>query len=255
MIKKILMNYTQLKVEEKNQVVWIRLNRPDKMNALTAEMMEQWVHALEATKENENCKVIVVTGEGRAFSAGIDLTMFQKASKETGLKMHKDGLRIMQLLETLPVPTIAMVNGFCFTGAMELLMAFDLIYTADEAKIGDTHAKWGIKPNWGMTQRLQHQVGLRKAKEMSFTAQPISGKEAERIGLANKSVPLSDLQKTVDEVTAQIIENSSQTIAGVKTMYEFGSKHTLKEGIQFEHDYQFETSDKKENLENFKKNI
>ena len=249
------MDYTQIKVEEKDQVIWITLSRPDKLNALTPVMLNQWVHALEATQKNENCKVIVVTGEGRAFSAGVDLAVFQETKVEPGFRMHEDGMRIMELLETLPVPTIAMVNGFCFTGAMELMMAFDLIYVADEAKIGDTHAKWGIPPKWGMTQRLQNVVGVRKAKELSFTTRTIYGKEAEQIGLANKSVPLADLQKTVDEVTAKIIGNSSQAIKAIKEMYEYGNKHTLEQGIQFELDYEVEFTDKKDDLKDFKNKI
>ena len=249
------MDYTQIKVEEKDQVVWITLNRPEKMNALTPEMLVQWNHALEATKENKNCKAIVVTGEGRAFSAGVDLSVFQKTKVEPGFDMHKDGMSIMHHLETLSVPTIAMVNGFCYTGAMELMMAFDLIYVADEAKIGDTHAKWGIPPKWGMTQRLQNQVGARKAKEMSFTTQPVTGIEAARIGLANKSVPLVELRKTVEEVTTKIVGNSSQAIKAIKEMYEFGNKNTLAQGIQFELDYEVVFTDKQDDLKNFKDKI
>ena len=104
--------------------------------------------------------------------------------------MWQDGIAVIHLLENMPQVTIAMLNGYCFTGAMEIMMAFDLVVAADEAKIGDTHTKWGIPPKWGMTQRLMDQVGMRKAKELSFTAQAISGKEAEKIGLVNKSIQI-----------------------------------------------------------------
>ena len=137
----------------------------------------------------------------------------------------------------------------------KFLMAFDLIIAAKEAKIGDTHAKWGILPKWGMTQRLLQQVGLRKAKELSFTAQPISGKEAERIGLVNKAVPLEALKSTVTQLVEQIIENSSQTISAIKQLYQYGSQHTLEEGLQYELDFQMELTDKTDTLKNFKNKL
>jgi enoyl-CoA hydratase len=161
----------------------------------------------------------------------------------------------MHILEHCPQVTIAMLNGYCFTGAMEIMMAFDLIVAAEEAKIGDTHTKWGIPPKWGMTQRLQAQVGLRKAKELSFTAKAISGTEAARIGLINKAVPLEGLKETTDTLIAQILENSAQTIAAVKTLYQYGSTHTLREGMIYERDYKMELTDKVDALKDFKNRI
>lgn len=105
------------------------------------------------------------------------------------------------------------------------MMYFDLIVAADDARIGDTHAKWGIMPTWGMTQRLPRLVGLNKAK-ISFTCQPISGKEAERIGLVNRAVPLEDLSKVSLEMANAILQNSAQTIAALKQLYNDGM-HTL----------------------------
>jgi len=162
---------------------------------------------------------------------------------------------VIRMLETMPQVTICQLNGYCFTGAMEIMLAFDLIIAADEAKIGDTHTKWGILPKWGMTQRLMNQVGMRKAKELSFTAKTISGQEAERIGLVNQSVPLRQLETTVKELTQQMLANSQQTIKAVKEMYQFGNTHALPEGLQFELDYQAELTDKTDTLKKFKNNM
>ena len=246
---------TQIIVEKQNHIAWIKLNRPDKMNALTPVMLREWKTALKELENDPDCRIIVVTGEGRAFSAGVDMDFFKNEKVEPGNPFHVLGMEVMHLLETSSKPNIAMVNGYCFTGAMELMMAFDLIIAADEAKIGDTHTKWGIPPKWGMTQRLQNQVGVRKAKELSFTAEAISGKEAARIGLANKSVPLADLKMTVKAMAEKIIQNSPQGLAVVKNMYQFGNLHTLKEGIQYELDYEADISDKRDALVDFKKNI
>ena len=249
------MSYSQIKFQQVDSIAWITLFRPDKLNSLTPVMLKELVNLLTKLNHDENCKVIVVTGEGRAFSAGVDLDVFKITKVEPGYKMHQDGMKIMELLETSDKVTIAMVNGYCFTGAMELMMAFDLIVAADEAKIGDTHAKWGIPPKWGMTQRLMAQVGKRKAMELSFTTEAISGKEAERIYLINKSVPLTELKSTVETLAQKITKNSAQTIAAIKKLYQYGSLHSLKEGIQYELDLKTELTDKADQLKDFKKNL
>lgn len=249
------MEWTQIKYNRLDNIAWITLNRPEKLNALTEVMLQEWRQLLTEISKDDDCRVVVVQGEGKSWSAGVDLSMFQKTKVEPGYQMWEDGLEIMRLLENMPQVTIAMLNGYCFTGALEILMAFDLIVAADEAKIGDTHAKWGIPPKWGMTQRLMHQVGMRKAKELSFTAKTISGQEAAAIGLVNQSVPLSQLKETVDALIGQILQNSAQTIAAVKQLYQFGSLNTLKEGLDFERDYKMELTDKTKELKDFKKVI
>ncbi len=249
------MNLTEIKYEKKGEIAWITLFRPEKLNAFTAVMLQEWRTLLETIEKDNSCRVVIVQGEGKSWSAGVDLSVFQKTKIEPGFKMWEDGMAIMALLENMPQVTIAKLNGYCFTGALEILMAFDLIVAADEAKIGDTHAKFGIPPKWGMTQRLREQVGLRKAKELSFTAKTISGKEAEAIGLVNQSVPLAALQETTENLANQIIKNSAQTISAIKHLYQYGNLHTLKEGLDYEIEFKVELTDKIDTLKNFKKEI
>ncbi len=172
----------------------------------------------------------------------------------TADQIIKDGNEIARLLRNMPQPAIAQIHGHCYTGATELMMFFDLIIAAEDAKIGDTHAKWGIMPTWGMTQRLPRLVGVMKAKELSFTCKPISGKEAERIGLVNKAVPLDDLDKTVLELAYDILQNSAQTIAAMKKLYNEGMDTTLAEGLQIESAFKTEITDRTEFLRGFEKN-
>jgi enoyl-CoA hydratase/carnithine racemase len=134
-------------------------------------------------------------------------------------------------------------------------LAFDMVFAADSAKIGDTHSKWGIPPKWGMTVRLMHQVGLKKAKELSFTAEPISGKEAERIGLVNQSVPLEELEALVQRKADLIIGNSYQTIAAEKELYEFTKTNLLNDSIKNEQDFEINLTDKTDTLKNFKNKL
>ncbi len=247
------MDYTEIHLQHSGELATLTLNRPQKLNALTPNLIHEMEHALKKLARDKTCRVVVVTGAGRAFSAGVDLSVFENSKVEPGYDMHESGMEVMRLLEEMPQVCIAKVNGYCFTGAMELMMAFDLIYAAEEAKIGDTHSKWGILPKWGMTQRLARHVGLLKAKELSFTAEAITGKEAERIGLVTAAFPLVELDKKVDQLIQKILGNSADGIKAIKHIYNQGFKRTLSEGLQFELDYEVEISDHSEKLNNFKK--
>lgn len=249
------MKYTEIKFREEGEVAYIALNRPNKMNALTETMLVEWRDCMKMISENNAIRVVVIKGEGRAWSAGVDLSVFQNTKVEPGHKIYQDSVELIDLIESMPQIVIGAINGYTYTGAMEIMLAFDLIIAAEEAKIGDTHTKWGIPPKWGMTQRLQHQVGLRKAKELSFTAEAISGKEAERIGLVNKAVPLEKLDDEVDVLVQKILANSKQGVQAIKHLYQVGTNLPLHEGIQYERDYKMVVTDKADELKNFKDKI
>lgn len=235
----------------------IIFNRPESMNALSPSLMAEFRAAIETVAADEEVKVLIVTGAGKAWSAGVDLKQLNSGIENgtfTADQFLEDGQVAMNLLQTMPKPTIAAVNGYCFTGALEVLMVFDIVIAAEEAMIGDTHTKWGVLPKWGMSQRLSQLVGPQKARELSFTAEPISGKEAARIGLVNKAVPLAELDDTVHEIVNKILKNSAQTIAGMKHLYLQGELGTLKDGLQTELDYQVPITDRVEFLKNFENN-
>jgi enoyl-CoA hydratase/carnithine racemase len=243
--------YQDILFSQEAGVAKVTLNRPSVLNALSPNLIAELADVARKVSLDESIKVFVVTGAGRAWSAGVDL----KALNESIEGGHFSNFEVMEMgaafiltLQAMPQVTIAKVNGHCYTGATELMLAFDL------AQIGDTHTKWGIAPKWGMTQRLQQKVGLMKAMELSFTAQPVSGKEAERIGLVNKSVPLAELEPTVNQVVEKIKGNSAQTIAAMKNMYYFGAQHGLHRGLEYEWQADFKITDREEFLRNFEKN-
>ena len=210
------MNYQNIIVERQESIAIISLNRPAALNALSPNLIRELKLALQEIAQDNTYNVLIVKGAGRAFSAGVDLKAMNESlvgGQFTADEILQDGNQIAKILRTMPQPAIALVHGHCYTGATELMMFFDLIIAAEDAKIGDTHAKWGILPKWGMSQRLPRLVGVLKAKEMSFTCKPITGKEAERIGLVNRAVPLEDLEKTGMEMANEILQNSAQTIA------------------------------------------
>ncbi len=251
------MNYQNLIYHQEGAIVKITLNRPDKMNALSPALVQELKEAAKCVAEDDSVKVLIINGAGRAWSAGVDLQALNESIQGGQFSADQiliDGNEFIHTIQTMPKVAIAMVNGFCYTGATEFMLAFDLIYAAEEAKIGDTHSKWGIAPKWGMTQRLPQMVGILKARELSFTAQPVTGKEAERIGLVNKAVPLAELENTVNEVAAHILNNSAQAIAAMKSLYYQGMNTTLKEGIEIEYKAHFEINDREEFLRNFQEN-
>lgn len=256
------MAYQNILIDTNDRVTTITLNRPAVMNAISPNLMRELKEAIQAVSQDDLCNVLIVKGAGRAFSAGVDLKALTDSSGTPGIRngqftsddLTNDANAIARLLRTMTQPAIAVVHGHCYTGAMELMMLFDLIIAADDAQIGDTHAKWGILPKWGMTQRLPRLVGVMKAKELSFTAKPITGKEAERIGLVNRAVPLADLDQTVQELAQQILSNSPQTIAAMKHLYNEGMSTTLADGLALESAFTTDITDRTEFLNNFEKN-
>jgi enoyl-CoA hydratase/carnithine racemase len=251
------MEYQDIIIEQQGAITIITLNRPASLNALTPLMIRELKNALKIISADNNCKVLILKGAGRAFSAGVDLKAMNESlvgGQFTSYEIIQEGNEIANILRMMPQPAIVQVHGHCYTGATELMMFFDLIVASEDAKIGDTHAKWGIMPTWGMTQRLPRLVGIMKAKELSFTCKPISGKEAERIGLVNRAVPLEELDKTVLELANDILQNSAQTIAALKHLYNEGIHTTLEEGLKIETDYKVQITDRTEFLRAFEKN-
>ncbi|WP_064197069.1 MULTISPECIES: enoyl-CoA hydratase/isomerase family protein [Emticicia] len=251
------MNYENIIIEKQEAITWIYLNRPASLNALTPQLIQELKVAIQAVAEDKNCRVLIVKGSGRAFSAGVDLKAMNESlvgGQFTAVDILNTGNEIAHLLQSMSQPTIALVHGHCYTGATELMMFFDLIIAAEDAKIGDTHAKWGILPKWGMSQRLPRLVGTLKAKEMSFTCKAITGKEAEQLGLVNKAVPTEELDQAGIKLAQEIIQNSAQTIAALKHLYNEGMSTTLVDGLKIESEFMTEITDRTDFLRGFEKN-
>ena len=246
----------QVLTERDGAVATVRLHRPDALNAITPLMLGQLVEALETISGDESASVVVLTGTGRAFSAGVDLKALGSARPsdgEVGGDLNTPARRVTELLETIPQATIAKVNGFCFTGALELAIACDVVIVADEAKLGDTHAKWGLRPTWGMSQRLPRLVGMQVAKELSFTARTILGAEAAELGLALRSVPLDELDTHVASLAAEIAANSAGSIAAYKDLYRAATGGSLADGLAYEASTDYRIADTGDRLSSFKK--
>ncbi len=218
-------------------VTTITLNRPDALNALTPDMLVALDTAVGVAIDDPSQHVVVLTGSGRAFSAGVDLKALGDRDIPNGVVgdiLDVPARALTAKLADGPLVSIAKINGFCFTGALELALACDLRIVADEAKLADTHAKFGLRPTWGMSQRLPATVGMPVARDLSLTARTVSGSEAAAIGLATRSVPRVELDAVVENLVGQILANSDGSLRAYKDLYRAASELGLNEGLQYE---------------------
>ena len=195
-----------IKREDANGVATLIINRPDKLNALNVPVFQELdthIDALE--KETETIGCIVLRGSGRCFSAGHDLGDIAAGEQ---LPRQNFQAHVIEHLATLPLPVITAVHGHCYTCALELALAGDIILASENAKFADTHAKWALTPVWGMSQRLPRRVGRIKAAEMMLTAKTYSGQEAEAMGLCNTCYADDEFDASVQNFCAGMLENS-----------------------------------------------
>jgi enoyl-CoA hydratase len=209
----------------------LTLNRPDKLNALTVAMFAELRAHVLALADDDTVGCVVLRGAGRCFSAGHDLSDIAGGEAVPSRGWHSETLR---LLEKLPKPVIAAVHGHCYTGALEVALAADFIVAADDARFGDTHAKWALTPVWGMSQRLPRRVGTATAKRLMFTADMIDAAEAVRIGLAEYAVPAAAFEAEVAALAGRIVANSAFSHAANKPLLDATEGRPLDAGLAWE---------------------
>ena len=212
-----------LLVNLENNILVITLNRPEALNAYRPEMLIEIREIILKTEDDPNVAVIVIEGAGKAFSAGVDLKVLQGFDPEAGKigdLFDKPAALAWDTFRKSRCPIIAKVHGACFTGALEMALHCDFIFTTLDTKFGDTHAKFGLRPTWGMSQTLSQAIGVRKAKDMSFSARTVLGDEAVRLGIANEAVEDKDaLDALVDKRAGQIASNSQASVSAFKDLY------------------------------------
>ncbi|BBO91165.1 enoyl-CoA hydratase/isomerase family protein [Desulfosarcina ovata] len=204
-------------IYDKNDGVAIaRLNRPQVLNAMNKRLWLDMQAALDDARADETVKVVVITGEGRAFSTGADL----KESKTRSIDAYRDYLVSLQEVSRSVIrfekPTIAAINGYAVGSGYELALACDIRIAAEEAKIGSPEAKVTSSVTGGAFRLVQDLIGPGKARELLFTGEYIDGSEAMRIGLVNRAVPLDALMPTVMEMAAKIAANSGFSLKMIK---------------------------------------
>ena len=248
-----------LLVNLENNILTITLNRPEALNAYRPEMLVEIREIIAQTEDDPNVAVIVIEGAGKAFSAGVDLKVLQGFDPDSGKigdLFDKPAALAWDAFRKSRCPIIAKVHGACFTGALEMALHCDFIFTTLDTKFGDTHAKFGLRPTWGMSQTLSQAIGVRKAKDMSFSARTVLGDEAVRLGIANEAVEDKDaLDALVDKRAGQIASNSQASVSAFKDLYDVAQSglsmdDALKE--EFSREYP-DIKDTNDRLAGFKK--
>lgn len=227
-------SYKNIKLDVKNNILYIVISRPDKLNALNFQTLEELKNVLWEAYDDKEVKSIIITGEGeKAFVAGADISEFTQLNKINSRKIAENGQDIFSLIEKCPKPVIAAVNGFALGGGCELALACHMRVASDNAKMGLPEVTLGILPGYGGTQRLTLLVGKGKAFEMIMTGDMITAEHALQIGLVNYVVPQSQLLAKCEEILGRIMFRApvaiAQTVECVNAVY-----NETKDGYEVE---------------------
>ena len=251
---KARMVYQNILLETKDRVSILTINRPDKRNALNQATRDEILQALDSLESSADSRVLIVTGAGdKAFIAGADIGEFEGRTALTQREAMK-GRRIFDAVEEFPKPVIAMINGFCLGGGMELALACDLRFAADNAKLGQPEINLGIIPGGGGTQRLTRLVGEGKSMELILTGDLIDAAQAKTIGLVNEVFPAAELQDRVRAVALRLAEKSPIAMQMAKEAVKTAARSNLREGLDRETDLfclTFGSEDKAEGVRAF----
>jgi enoyl-CoA hydratase/carnithine racemase len=212
-------NYKFWQVNVEDNILWARIHRPDKKNAINQPVIEEYLQILQKAEKDPSLRALIISSiSDEIFCSGADIEWFAQLGEPEGRNASTVAQNIFGRAETLPIPVIAAVKGLCLTAGFELMLACDIIICADNAKLGQIETKYGLTPGGGGTQRLTRLVGPIKSREMIYTAKIISAAEALSIGLINSVVPLADLDKSVKDFCNQMAKNSPRAIKEAKIL-------------------------------------
>jgi enoyl-CoA hydratase len=251
------MTYQNLTLEpaENGQVAVLTINRPKALNALNAETLEELLHALARVAADPAARVLLVTGGGdKAFIAGADIAAMQNMSALEARVFSEKGQRVMQAIEALPIPAIALVNGYALGGGCELAMSCDWIIASERAVFGQPEVNLGIPPGFGGTQRLARIVGRARALELVTTGRSVKAEEALRIGLVNDVVAAAQLMEKGLEMARMVAAKAPVAVRVAKQAVQRGLDMDLANGCVLETTlfaFAFGTDDRKEGMSAF----
>ncbi len=227
-----------LLVEREEGIATVTLNRPAVKNALSRALIKALESAFEGLATDPDVEVMILTGAGDAFSAGLDLKEMPQTADADARAWIEEMARTIRdpinALRRFDRPVIGAVNGVAITGGFELALNCDILLASEKARFADTHTKVGIPPGWGMSQLLPRAVGIRKAKELSFTSRFLSAREALDWGLVNRVVPPAELMPASRKMAAEIRERVPAMIKHFKRLIDEGMRMPLGEAWEYE---------------------
>ncbi len=249
------MKWENVTMEEKDTVATITINRPKAMNALNIDVLKDLWEAVKEIEKQEHINGVIITGAGdKAFVAGADVAQMKDMGVMEAREFSTIGQGVFMLVENLPRPVIAAVNGYALGGGLELAMSADIILATDKAQFGQPEVKLGVLPGFGGTQRLTRRVGINIAKEMIFTGKYISAQEALEIGLVNAVHSKDKLMDEANKLMNTILSNGPVAVELAKSAINDGADQDLRVGMTIERDafsQCFATDDQKEGMSAF----
>lgn len=223
-----------LKVEKEDEIVQITIDRPDKLNAINLEIIEEFIAILNGL-EKDSSKVVIITGSGqKSFSAGADIEYMSKIGPIEAEKYALKGHEVLNKLENLKKPVIAAINGYALGGGCELALSCDIRFASQNAQLGQPEVTLGICPGWGGTQRLLRIVGPARAKDLIFSGRKIGVEEALAMGLVNRVFSPATLLSETRMYAKILAKNSSYAVGISKMLVNKGMDSSLDTGLKLE---------------------
>jgi enoyl-CoA hydratase len=209
----------------------VMLNRPDKLNTLSNELRREFVKALAALEADPDVRVLVLTGAGRTFSAGMDLDEWGTTGELAAGAYDNDPVRAIRAFSG---PVIGAINGLAMTGGLEIALSCDLLVASTQARFADTHAHVGLLPGWGGSVRMARLIGLSRAKELALTGRYLSAEEALDWGLVNHVVEPDALMPKAEEIARQMAAAVPETLKAYKRLLDEGAALAMNEALALE---------------------
>jgi enoyl-CoA hydratase len=229
------MVYEHLIFELDDNIALITFNRPDRLNALSGALLDEFSHALERIEDNENIRSLILTGMGnKAFVAGADIKEISECNTLSARLFSEKGQRVISKLQGLSIPVIAAVNGYALGGGAEIVLACDFAYASEKAMLGFPESTLGIIPGFGGTQRLARLIGTAMAKEMIFTGNMISSAMAKEYGMINKVFAPESLLDEVKKTAKTIASRGKVSTRAAKEVINIGMNADLETGLALE---------------------
>ena len=221
-----------LLVDKSEGIATLTLNRPAAMNALSAELRGALIAAFDEVQRDPEVQVVILTGAGRAFCAGLDLKELGSAITDTAAAVS--GTDLVRAVETCTRPVIGAINGVAVTGGFELALACDVLIASTVARFADTHARVGILPGWGLSQKLARVIGVYRAKEVSLTGNYLPAEQAAAWGLVNRVVAPEELLPVCRALARDMMSCVPDVMRAYKHLIDEGYAGTLAEGLAVE---------------------
>ncbi len=231
------MTYTTIAVEKRNHIGLLFLNRPQVLNALSEEMSQELLHCLAAAATDDDLRVLILSGKGRAFSAGADLSMFKRrfeAYRESGQSANAARVELPRAFIGFPKPIIAAINGPAVGFGATVPLNCDIRIASSQARISFAFARVGVTPEFGSSYFLPRLIGHAKAAELVFTARMIDAQEALEIGLVNKVVAPEALLAEAEALAAQIAQMPAGAVREAKKLLRHGGHSTIEQVLEYE---------------------